>query len=95
MSQFIGQERNMEIHMEFVGNSMVWDEMGMGAVTNDFGHLFPEYTFDGRADIAGKTVGGGERVRQWDNGCASFPDRGSQDVVYHDSHIGGCGGRIH
>lgn len=30
------------------GSGLVWDEMGMDAVTNDFGRLFPEYTFDGQ-----------------------------------------------
>lgn len=29
-------------------SSIVWDEMGMDAVTVDFHQLFPEYTFDGR-----------------------------------------------
>lgn len=30
------------------GSSLLWDEMGMDAVTIDFKQLFPEYTFDGR-----------------------------------------------
>lgn len=29
-------------------SSLVWEEMGMDAVTVDFQQLFPEYTFDGR-----------------------------------------------
>ena len=29
-------------------SSLIWDEMGMDAVTVDFRQLFPEYTFDGR-----------------------------------------------
>ncbi|MCM1122809.1 MAG: stage III sporulation protein AE [Ruminococcus flavefaciens] len=31
------------------GNNLIWDEMGMDAVAIDFGRLFPEYTFDGKA----------------------------------------------
>lgn len=31
------------------GSSLLWNEMGMDAVTVDFKQLFPEYTFDGRA----------------------------------------------
>lgn len=31
------------------GSSLIWDEMGMDAVTVDFRQLFPEYTFDGKA----------------------------------------------
>ncbi len=55
--------------MEFVGNSMVWDEMGMGAVTNDFGRLFPEYTFDGKA-VMGLILQGRlwEAVKELGNG---------------------------
>ncbi len=34
--------------MEVIGGGLVWDEMGMDAVTVDFNQLFPEYTFDGR-----------------------------------------------
>lgn len=34
--------------MEVEGSSLLWDEMGMDAVTIDFKQLFPEYTFDGR-----------------------------------------------
>ena len=31
------------------GSALIWDEMGMDAVTLDFNQLFPEYTFDGKA----------------------------------------------
>lgn len=35
--------------MGIEGNGMFWEEMGMDSAAADFGRLFPNYTFDGRA----------------------------------------------